>query len=106
MKLIRLGEIDGGMTDRLMALEASGRPPVSTPAPFPTSPADLGEVRLQRHAQRTLHRLDVNIGGLMANDEAWQLALACAREAHQCGLAEGVNFSSTISTAMSPILRH
>ena len=29
----------------------------------------------------------------MANDEAWQLALACAREAYQCGLAEGVNFS-------------
>ena len=39
MKLIRLGEMDGGMTDRLMRSKLSGRPPVSTPAPFPTSPS-------------------------------------------------------------------
>ena len=29
----------------------------------------------------------------MANEDAWEVALGCAREAHACGIAEGVNFS-------------
>ena len=29
----------------------------------------------------------------MANEDAWEVALGCAREAHACGVSEGVNFS-------------
>jgi 2-dehydropantoate 2-reductase len=94
MKLIRLGEMDGSMTDRLMALEALWQAAGFNARAFP----DITQLIWEKFVcnvtlSAPCTAFDVNIGGLMANDEAWQLALACAREAHQCGLAEGVNFS-------------
>ena len=94
MKLIRLGEMDGGMTDRLMALEALWQAAGFNARAFP----DITQLIWEKFVcnvtlSAPCTAFDVNIGGLMANDEAWQLALACAREALQCGLAEGVNFS-------------
>ena len=96
MKLIRLGEMGGGMTDRLMALEALWQAAGFNARAFP----DITQLIWEKFVcnvtlSAPCTAFDVNIGGLMANDEAWQLALACAREAHQSGLAEGVNFSFT-----------
>jgi len=96
MKLIRLGEMGGGVTDRLTALEALWQAAGFNARAFP----DITQLIWEKFVcnvtlSAPCTAFDVNIGGLMANDEAWQLALACAREAHQCGLAEGVDFSFT-----------
>ena len=93
MKLIRLGEMAGGMTDRLAALEALWQGAGFTVRAFP----DITQLIWEKFVcnvtlSAPCTAFDVNVGGLMANEDAWQLALACAREAHQCGLAEGVNF--------------
>ena len=93
MKLIRLGEMAGGMTDRLVALEALWQGAGFTVRAFP----DITQLIWEKFVcnvtlSAPCTAFDVNVGGLMANEDAWQLALACAREAHQCGLAEGVNF--------------
>ena len=77
MKLIRLGEMDGGMTDRLMALEGLWQAAVSTPC-------------LSRHPQLIwgfvcnvipahLHRLCRHYRRAHGNDLRRQLALARAR---------------------------
>ena len=94
MKLIRLGEMDGGMTDRLIALESLWQAAGFNARAFP----DITQLIWEKFVcnvtlSAPCTAFNVNIGGLMANDEAWQLALACAREAYQCGLAERVNFS-------------
>jgi 2-dehydropantoate 2-reductase len=97
---VLLGVADGfgaslkGPTDRLMALEALWQAAGFNARAFP----DITQLIWEKFVcnvtlSAPCTAFDVNIGGLMANDEAWQLALACAREAHQCGLAEGVNFS-------------
>ena len=96
MKLIRLGEMGGGMTDRLVALESLWQTAGFKARAFP----DITQLIWEKFVcnvtlSAPCTAFDVNIGGLMANEEAWQLALACAREAHLCGLAEGVNFSFT-----------
>lgn len=94
MKLIRLGEMNGGMTERLTALESIWQTAGFNARAFPDITRLIWEkfvCNVTLSAPCTA--FDVNIGGLMANDEAWQLALACAREAYQCGLAEGVAFS-------------
>ena len=38
----------------------------------------------------------------MANEDAWEVALGCAREAHACGVPKGSISPSRMSTAMSP----
>lgn len=97
MKLIRLGEMtdgmEGGMTGRLTALEALWQTAGFNARAF----SDITQLIWEKFVcnvtlSAPCTAFDVNVGGLMANEDAWQLARACAREAYQCGLAEGVNF--------------
>ena len=39
MRLIRIGEMNGGLTDRVQQLAGHGKRPASTSAPLPTSPS-------------------------------------------------------------------
>jgi len=94
MKLIRLGEMGGGMTDRLLILETLWQRAGFSARAFP----DITQLIWEKFVcnvtlSAPCTAFDCNIGGLMANPEGWQAALACAREAYQCGLAEGVDFS-------------
>jgi 2-dehydropantoate 2-reductase len=94
MRLIRLGEIDGGMTERLQNLESLWLEAGFTARAFD----DITQLIWEKFVcnvtlSAPCTAFDCNIGELMANAEAWAVALGCAREAHQCGLAEGVNFS-------------
>ena len=94
MRMIRLGEVDGGMTDRLRDLESLWQQAGFTARAF----ADITQLIWEKFVcnvtlSAPCTAFDCNIGALMANDEAWMVALGCAREAYQCGLAEGVNFS-------------
>ena len=53
---------------------------------------DLGEVPVQRDAQRPCAVFDVTVGELMADPVTWGVALGCTAEAHRLGLAKGVEF--------------
>ncbi len=94
MKLIRLGEMSGGMTDRLTRLEALWQDAGFNARAF----VDITQLIWEKFiCNVTLSApcttFDCNVGELMNNEAAWQIALACACEAYECGLAEGVAFS-------------
>ena len=94
MRLIRLGEIGGGITARLQRLEALWHAAGFTARAF----EDITQLIWEKFVcnvtlSAPCTAFDCNVGALMANDEAWEVALGCAREAHACGIAEGVNFS-------------
>ena len=94
MKLIRLGEINGGMTDRLAVLESLWQQAGFAARAFP----DITQLIWEKFVcnvtlSAPCTAFDCTVGELMANPESWQTALACAREAYECGLAEGVDFS-------------
>ena len=94
MRLIRLGELGGGMTDRLRAVEQVWR--------------DAGfNVRAYEDIDRMVWEkflcnvtlsaptaaFDVTVGELMANPDEWAVALGCMWEAYRLGQAMGVAFS-------------
>ena len=94
MRMIRLGEIEGGMTDRLRDLESLWQEAGFTARAFD----DITQLIWEKFVcnvtlSAPCTTFDCNVGALMANAESRAVALACAREAYQCGLAEGVNFS-------------
>ena len=94
MRLIRLGEIGGGITARLQRLEALWQAAGFTARAF----EDITQLIWEKFVcnvtlSAPCTAFDCNVGALMANDDAWEVALGCAREAHACGIAEGVNFS-------------
>ena len=94
MRMIRLGEIGGGLTNRLRDLETLWQEAGFTARAF----ADITQLIWEKFVcnvtlSAPCTTFDCNVGALMANDEAWMVALGCAREAYQCGLAEGVDFS-------------
>ena len=94
MRMIRLGEIEGGMTDRLRDLETLWQEAGFTARAFD----DITQLIWEKFVcnvtlSAPCTTFDCNVGALMANAESRAVALACAREAYQCGLAEGVNFS-------------
>ena len=93
MRLIRIGELRGGMTDRLVALEAAWRDAGFTVQAF----ADLTLMIWEKFlCNVTLSAptavFDLSVGELMADEEAWAVALGCATEAHRAGVALGVAF--------------
>lgn len=94
MRLIRLGEIRGGITRRLRTLETLWQEAGFTVRAF----EDITQLIWEKFVcnvtlSAPCTAFDCNVGALMANDDAWEVALGCAREAHACGIAEGVNFS-------------
>lgn len=93
MRLIRLGELRGGLTDRLLALEAAWRDAGFNVKAF----ADLSLMIWEKFlCNVTLSAptavFDVTVGELMADAEAWAVALGCMLEAHRAGVALGVVF--------------
>ena len=94
MRLIRLGEIGGGVTARLQTLEMLWQGAGFTARAF----EDITQLIWEKFVcnvtlSAPCTAFDCNVGALMANEDAWEVALGCAREAHACGIAEGVNFS-------------
>jgi 2-dehydropantoate 2-reductase len=94
MKLIRIGELGGGLTPRLEALAAAWREAGFDVKAF----ADIDQLIWEKFccnvtfsAPCTL--FDCTIGELMADPARWHIALACAREAYAMGRAKGVAFS-------------
>ncbi len=94
MKLIRLGELTGGLTPRLLGLQAFWQAAGFNARAF----ADIHQLIWEKllcnvtlSAPCTV--FDCTVGELRAGPERWSLALDCTREAYACGLAEGIAFS-------------
>lgn len=95
MRMIRLGELaPGGRTDRLLAVEAVWREADFNVKAFADVELMIWEKFL---CNVTLSAptavFDVTVGELMANPEAWGVALGCMQEAYRAGVAKGVAFS-------------
>jgi 2-dehydropantoate 2-reductase len=94
MRLIRIGELHGGLTARVQHLEREWRAAGFNTRAFADVHLMIWEKFL---CNVTLSAptavFDVTVGELMAAPDAWAVALGCTREAYQLGLAEGVEFT-------------
>jgi len=94
MTRIRLGEYDGGMTERLEAVTG-----IWTSAGFPAEPyADIDQLIWEKYVCNVTLSAPCTVTGLtiaelMAQPDLWQMALACGKEAYAVGRARGVAFS-------------
>jgi 2-dehydropantoate 2-reductase len=93
MRLIRIGEMNGGMTDRVQQIERLWLEAGFNVRAF----ADVSVMIWEKFlCNVTLSApcavFDVTVGELMADPEAWKVALGCTAEAYQLGLAKGVDF--------------
>jgi 2-dehydropantoate 2-reductase len=93
MRLIRIGEMNGGMTDRVQELERLWHDAGFNVRAFANINVMIWEKFL---CNVTLSApcavFDVTVGDLMADPVAWKVALGCTAEAHQLGLAMGIEF--------------
>jgi 2-dehydropantoate 2-reductase len=94
MRLIRIGEMNGGLTDRVQELARSWQEAGFNVRAFADVTLMIWEKFL---CNVTLSApcavFDVTVGELMANPEAWKVALGCTVEAYRLGVAEGVEFT-------------
>ena len=93
MRLIRIGEMNGGLTDRVQQLARSWQEAGFNVRAF----ADVSLMIWEKFlCNVTLSApcavFDVTVGELMANPEAWKVALGCTAEAYRLGVAQGVEF--------------
>jgi 2-dehydropantoate 2-reductase len=92
-RLIRIGEMNGGLTPRVQAIEQAWRDAGFNVEAF----ADVHRMIWEKFlCNVTLSApcavFDVTIGELMSNTETWGVALGCTAEAYRLGLAKGVQF--------------
>ncbi len=94
MRLIRIGEMNGGMTERLRELER-----LWLDAGFNVRAFDDVHVMIWEKflCNVTLSApcaaFDMTVGELMADRGAWKVALGCTAEAYRLGVVKGVEFS-------------
>jgi 2-dehydropantoate 2-reductase len=93
MRLIRIGEMHGGLSKRVLEIEAVWRQAGFNVKAF----ADIELMIWQKFlCNVTLSApcaaFDVTVGELMANPDARRVALGCTMEAYRVGLAMGVRF--------------
>jgi 2-dehydropantoate 2-reductase len=117
MRLIRIGELQGGLTGRVLRIEQVWRDAGFNVQAFEDIDRMVWEKFL---CNVTLSAptavFDVTVGELMANPEAWAVALGCTMECYRLGQAQGIawpfddpiryvtDFASTIPNA-SPSMR-
>ena len=93
MRLIRIGEMNGGMTERVQQLEQ-----VWLEAGFNVRAFDDVNVMIWEKflCNVTLSApcavFDVTVGELMADSAAWKVALGCTAEAYVLGVSKGIAF--------------
>ena len=94
MRLIRIGEMNGGMTERLGRVEQVWRDAGFNVKAFEDIQLMIWEKFLCNVTlSAPTAAFDVTVGELMANPEAWAVALGCMLEAYRLGVATGVVFS-------------
>lgn len=94
MNLIRIGEMGGGMSERLQRLEKTWQGAGFKAQAF----SDITQLIWEKFLCNCTYSapctvFDLTIGALMASQDKFEIALGCTREIYQLGLAKGVNFS-------------
>jgi 2-dehydropantoate 2-reductase len=94
MRLIRIGEMRGGLTERVQQIEQVWHDAGFNVRAF----ADIDRMIWEKFlCNVTLSAptaaFDVTVGELMANPETWAVAIGCMLEAHRVATASGVTFS-------------
>jgi 2-dehydropantoate 2-reductase len=93
MRLIRIGEMDGGMTERVQHIERIWLEAGFNVRAFEDVNVMIWEKFL---CNVTLSApcavFDVTVGELMADPAAWKVALGCTAEAYQLGVTKGIEF--------------
>ena len=100
MELIRLGEMRGGITDRLERIAGVWRDAGFNVKAF----GDINQLVWEKFICNVTFSgpctvLERNIGEVMADQNAWSIALGCGLEAFEAGTAKGVDFSFEDATA-------
>jgi 2-dehydropantoate 2-reductase len=94
MRLIRIGEMHGGLTDRVQRIEQAWRDAGFNVRAFADVTLMIWEKFLCNVTlSAPCAAFDVTVGELMSNPEAWRVALGCTSEAYRLGLAKGIRFS-------------
>jgi len=93
MRLIRIGEMQGGLTDRVGRIEQAWREAGFNVKAYP----DVNQMIWEKFlCNVTLSApcaaFDVTVGELMADPQLWAIALGCTIEAYRVGIAKGVEF--------------
>ena len=94
MRQVRLGEMEGGLTDRLKAVEAVWQEAGFNANAF----GDIHQLIWEKYICNVFLSApctvcDCPIGGIFDNQDRLNIALGCMREAYQAGKAKGINFS-------------
>jgi 2-dehydropantoate 2-reductase len=93
MRLIRLGEMYGGLSERILALENVWREAGFEVKAFADIELMIWEKFLCNVTlSAPCAAFDVTVGELMKNPLSWRVALGCTTEAHRVGVAKGVRF--------------
>ncbi len=93
MRLIRIGELNGGMTERVQQLEQLWLEAGFNVRAFADVTLMIWEKFLCNVTlSAPCAAFDLTVGELMANRDAWEVALGCTAEAYRVGLAKGVEF--------------
>jgi 2-dehydropantoate 2-reductase len=94
MELIRLGEMRGGLSERLARVEGVWRDAGFNVKSF----QDIEQLIWEKFICNVSFSgpctvLRKTVGEVMASEHAWSVAIRCGLEAHAAGVAKGVNFS-------------
>ena len=94
MRQIRIGEMNGGMSERLQTLVAVWKEAGFNANGF----ADIHQLIWEKYICNVFLSapcavFDCTIGELVSNPDWREIALGCMREAYQAGKAKGINFS-------------
>lgn len=94
MRLIRIGEMQGGLTERLLLIERLWAEAGFNVKAFDDVHSMIWEKFLCNVTlSAPCAAFDITVGELMANAEAWDVALGCMKEAYRVGSAQGIRFT-------------
>ncbi len=93
MRMIRIGEMHGGLTDRALRIEQVWRDAGFNVRAFADVTLMIWEKFLCNVTlSAPCAAFDVTVGELMSDPHAWRVALGCTSEAYRLGVAMGVEF--------------
>jgi 2-dehydropantoate 2-reductase len=96
MRLIRIGELHGGLTDRLLRIEQAWHNAGFNVRAFSDITLMIWEKFLCNVTlSAPCAAFDVTVGELMSDPETWKIALGCTAEAYRLAVAMGVEFPFT-----------
>jgi 2-dehydropantoate 2-reductase len=94
MRMIRIGEMSGGISERVQRIETVWHEAGFNVKAFSNITLMIWEKFLCNVTlSAPCAAFDMTVGELMANPDCWRVALGCTAEAYELGMTKGVRFS-------------